>query len=207
MKGIKDKVKACTICEDLPLGPKPIFQFSPDAKILIAGQAPGQITHQRGRPFDDASGVRLREWLGVSEDVFYDDSLFAILPMGFCYPGKGKSGDLPPRPICAETWQHELLSKLSKLELVVVIGQYALHWHLGIKKSQAITPVVKNWNKYQKIDIKSSEKESKCVEKSVTYFPLPHPSPRNNIWLKKNPWFEQELLLDLHSKVAAVLAN
>ena len=204
MSKLSDQAKACTLCEDLPLGPKPIFQFSPNAKILIAGQAPGQITHQRGRPFDDASGVRLRQWLGVDEERFYGEQ-FAILPMGFCYPGKGKSGDLPPRPICAETWQHKLLAELKQLELVVVIGQYALQWHLGIKKSQAITPVVKNWSKYQQIDIKSSEKPDNGIENPVTYFPLPHPSPRNNIWLKKNPWFEQELLPELRTQVTQVL--
>ena len=204
MSKLSDQAKACTLCEDLPLGPKPIFQFSPNAKILIAGQAPGQITHQRGRPFDDASGVRLRQWLGVDEKTFYGEQ-FAILPMGFCYPGKGKSGDLPPRPICAETWQNKFLAELKQLELVVVIGQYALQWHLGIKKSQAITPVVKNWNKYQQIDIKSSEKSDNGIENPVTYFPLPHPSPRNNIWLKKNPWFEQELLPELRTQVTQVL--
>jgi uracil-DNA glycosylase len=206
-------VSACTLCEDLPLGPKPIFQFGPEAKILIAGQAPGQITHRRGRPFDDASGVRLRQWLGVDEATFYDSRHFAILPMGFCYPGKGKSGDLPPRPICAETWQHELLSQLKKLELVVVIGQYALQWHLGVKKSQAITPIVKNWRDYQKsskdrqINVKNTLNVDNGIGKPVSYFPLPHPSPRNNIWLKKNPWFEKELVPELQKKTADILAE
>ena len=206
MDKLSRKVSACTLCEDLPLGPKPIFQFGADAKILVAGQAPGQITHQRGRPFDDASGVRLRQWLGVDEDTFYDPSQFAVIPMGFCYPGKGKSGDLPPRPICAKTWQHELLGQLKQLELVVVIGQYALQWHLGVKRSQAITPVVKNWRHYQSIDVKCSENVDNGIENPVSYFPLPHPSPRNNIWLKKNPWFEKELVPELQAKVNQVLS-
>ncbi|WP_223669706.1 uracil-DNA glycosylase family protein [Kangiella shandongensis] len=200
-----DEVKACTICEDLPLGPKPIFQFGKNARVLIAGQAPGQITHGHGRPFDDASGVRLRQWLGVDEEAFYDPQQFAILPMGFCYPGKGKSGDLPPRPVCAQTWQHRLLKELADLELVVVIGHYALQWHLGVKKSQAITPVVKDWRKYQKIEVKSAKNIDNGIEKAVNYFPLPHPSPRNNIWLKKNPWFEQSLLPELQEKIATIL--
>ncbi|GAA0208823.1 uracil-DNA glycosylase family protein [Kangiella japonica] len=203
-----DEVLACTICDDLPLGPKPILQFHPDAKILIAGQAPGQVTHAKGRPFDDASGVRLRQWLGVDEETFYNPQQFAILPMGFCYPGKGKSGDLPPRPICAKTWQNKLLAQLKQLELVVVIGQYALQWHLGIKKSQTITPVVKGWQKFQNreydqlIDVKVDKSDKQLLMCSVSYFPLPHPSPRNNIWLKKNPWFEAELLPDLQKKIS-----
>lgn len=208
------EVSACTICDDLPLGPKPIFQFDQSAKILIAGQAPGQITHKKGRPFDDPSGVRLRQWLGVDEETFYDPTQITILPMGFCYPGKGKSGDLPPRPICAKTWQHLLLSQLKDLELVVVIGQYALEWHLGVKKSQALTPVVKNWREYQRNNVKSIEGANSDVksfdngiEKPVSYFPLPHPSPRNNIWLKKNPWFEEELLPELQLKVLAILVE
>ncbi|AKE53123.1 uracil-DNA glycosylase family protein [Kangiella geojedonensis] len=202
---VVEQARKCQLCDDLPLGPKPILQFSPDAKILIAGQAPGKITHERGRPFDDASGVRLREWLGVEETTFYDEKQFAILPMGFCYPGKGKSGDLPPRPICAQTWQHKLLGHLKELELVVVIGQYALQWHLGIKKSQAITPIVKDWAKYQEIDVKSSEGVDNGIKKAVTYFPLPHPSPRNNIWLKKNPWFRETLLSELQESVFKAL--
>jgi len=202
-----EDVRQCTICEDLPLGPKPILQFDPAAKILIAGQAPGQITHKKGRPFDDPSGVRLRQWLGVTEETFYDPKQFAILPMGFCYPGKGKSGDLPPRPICAKTWQHQLLTQLQDLELVVVIGQYALEWHLGIKKSQALTPVVKNWQEYQQINAKSLQGVDNGIENQVNYFPLPHPSPRNNIWLKKNPWFEEELLPILKEETATILTR
>ncbi|AOE50959.1 uracil-DNA glycosylase family protein [Kangiella sediminilitoris] len=201
------QVKGCTLCEDLPLGPKPIFQFNSKARILIAGQAPGRITHRRGRPFDDASGVRLRHWLGVDQDSFYKPEQFAILPMGFCYPGKGQSGDLPPRPECAKTWQHKLLKELKELELVVVIGKYALQWHLGIKRSQAITPVVKEWRKYHQIDINCYQNLGNGVEKTVTYFPLPHPSPRNNLWLKKNPWFQGELLPELRLAVQTALEN
>ncbi|RDX37029.1 uracil-DNA glycosylase family protein [Kangiella sp. HD9-110m-PIT-SAG07] len=201
-----EQARECRLCEDLPLGPKPILQFESAAKILIAGQAPGQVTHKKGRPFDDASGVRLRQWLGVDESTFYDPAQFAILPMGFCYPGKGKSGDLPPRPICAKTWQHKLLGQLKHLELVVVIGQYALEWHLGVKKSQALTPIVKNWREYQASNTKSNQSVDNGIEKNVSYFPLPHPSPRNNIWLKKNPWFEEALLPELKRKVIQVLS-
>lgn len=174
---------ACQICTPhLPLAPKPIIQFNPAARILIAGQAPGLRAHQSGRPFDDASGDRLKNWLGVSSDQFYDPQLFAILPMGFCYPGKGTSGDKPPRKECAATWRASLLDQLPQLSFTVVIGQYALAYHVGAD-SGSLTERVRQ----QALD-------------ETTLF-LPHPSPRNNIWLKKNPWFELEILPALKQKV------
>ena len=184
------EIQACKICADhLPLGPRPVFQIHPRARILIAGQAPGRKVHESGVPFDDASGNRLREWMGVTRDVFYDPEQVAILPMGFCYPGTGKSGDLPPRAECAPAWREQLLSRLSQLELTLVIGQYAQAYHLVEAKS-SLTEKVRAWRNYWPDTV-----------------PLPHPSPRNNIWLRRNPWFETDLLPVLRQRVAAVLSG
>ncbi len=184
------EVRACTICEaHLPLGPRPVLQLHPKARLLIAGQAPGKKVHESGVPFDDASGKRLREWMGVTRDVFYDPEQVAILPMGFCYPGTGKSGDLPPRAECAPAWREQLLSRLSQLELTLVIGQYAQAYHLDEAKS-SLTEKVRAWRNYWPGTV-----------------PLPHPSPRNNIWLRRNPWFETDLLPVLRQRVAAVLSG
>ena len=172
-----ESVRECRLCEkSLPLGPRPVLQIDPRARILIAGQAPGRRVHESGIPFDDASGDRLRDWLGVSSEVFYDPTRFAILPMGFCFPGTGKSGDLPPRPECAEAWRQTLLDSLEQLELTLLIGQYAQRWHLSNTKKN-LTETVRAWQDY-----------------GPGIIPLPHPSPRNNIWLKKNPWFAESLL-------------
>jgi uracil-DNA glycosylase len=187
-EALLSEVRRCKICEPhLPLGARPVLQLHPDARILIAGQAPGLKVHQSGIPFADASGDRLREWLGVSEEVFYDPHQIAILPMGFCYPGSGKSGDLPPRPECAATWRSRLLNVLTNLRLTIVIGQYALRYHLPQEKGN-LTEIVKNWQQY-----------------FPEVIPLPHPSPRNNRWLKKNPWFEAELLPTLRVTVKKAL--
>jgi len=175
-----DSVRQCRLCEEsLPLGPRPVLQIDPRARILIAGQAPGRRVHETGVPFEDPSGDRLREWLGISRDDFYDATIVAILPMGFCYPGTGKSGDLPPRPECAEAWRRELLEQLPKIELTLVIGQYAQKWHLPHLEKN-LTETVRAWKDY-----------------GDSVMPLPHPSPRNNIWLKKNPWFADLLLPEL----------
>jgi uracil-DNA glycosylase len=184
------EVRACTICaEHLALGPRPIVQVHSMARILIVGQAPGRKVHATGIPFQDASGERLRAWLGVSSEVFYDEQQIAILPMGFCYPGTGKSGDLPPRPECAPAWRALLLSHLKNLELTLVIGQYAQGYHLP-NDSGSVTDAVQAWREhYPKV------------------VPLPHPSPRNNLWLKRNPWFEQELLPALQNRVSQVLTT
>lgn len=182
-------VRACRICEDLPLGPNPIFQYSTDAKILIAGQAPGRKAHEKGIPFSDPSGVRLRQWLGVSDDEFYDPSLFAIVPMGFCYPGTGSGGDLPPRTECAEAWRDKLLAGLPNLSLVLVIGQYAMDWHLKDKKQKTLTATVKLWRDFW-----------------PDVLPLPHPSPRNLRWFKQNPFFEEEIIPQLQKRVLELKA-
>lgn len=178
-------IRACTLCaEHLPLGPRPVLQISRTARILIAGQAPGRKVHASGIPFDDASGERLRDWMGIDRETFYDASRVAILPMGFCYPGTGKSGDLPPRPECAATWRENVLTELRAVKLTLVIGQYAMAWHLGPRGKPTLTETVQAWHSYL-----------------PDFLPLPHPSPRNNIWLKRNPWFEQNVLPELRRKV------
>ncbi len=182
------EVRACTLCaEHLPYGPRPVLQVHPDARILIAGQAPGRKVHESGVPFEDASGDRLREWMGVDRQTFYDPAKVAILPMGFCYPGTGKSGDLPPRPECAPAWREKLLASLPDVQLTLVIGRYAQEYHLG-KTKDSLTDVVRNWRNHW-----------------PRLVPMPHPSPRNNIWLRKNPWFEEELLPALRDRVREVL--
>ena len=186
---IVGKARACRLCAaHLPLGPRPVFQVDAKAKILIAGQAPGRRVHETGIPFNDPSGERLRAWMGVDAATFYDPRKIAILPMGFCYPGTGKSGDLPPRPECAAEWRAPLLKLLSSTELTLVIGQYALDWHLKDTQKGSLTETVQNWKQYW-----------------PAILPLPHPSPRNNIWLKKNPWFEAEILPMLKQKVGSLL--
>ena len=164
------------------------MQASSKAKILIAGQAPGKRVHQTGIPFDDPSGDRLREWMGVSHETFYNEKEIAILPMGFCYPGKGKSGDLPPRKECAEEWRKKLLERLQNVELTLVIGRYALKYHIPDAKG-SLTDVVKTWGDF-----------------FPHVLPLPHPSPRNNIWLKRNAWFQTDVLPALRRRVSKVLA-
>lgn len=184
------RVRACQLCAtSLPLGPRPVLQVGSGAKILIAGQAPGRKVHESGVPFDDASGERLRAWMGVDAATFYDPDKIAILPMGFCYPGTGASGDLPPRPECAPAWRDALLALMPSIELTLVIGQYAIDWHLRPGRGVSLTETVRNWR-----------------HDWPTRLPLPHPSPRNNIWLKKNPWFEVEVLPALQGRIAAVLA-
>jgi uracil-DNA glycosylase len=182
------EVRACTLCADqLPLGPRPVFQLHPAARILIAAQAPGRKVHETGIPFNDASGDRLRNWLGVTREQFYDPRVFAIVPMGLCYPGKGKSGDLPPRPECAPQWRVPLLQRLRCLQLTLVIGQYAAAYHLPQERS-GLTTAVRNWREYW-----------------PALVPLPHPSPSNNRWLARNRWFEDEFVPMLRARVAEVL--
>ncbi len=188
ISSVLKSARACSACKDLALGPKPIFQIKPEAKILIAGQAPGRKTHVKGIPFDDPSGERLRDWMGIDRETFYDDSSIAILPMAFCYPGTGKSGDLPPPDLCAELWREQLLGCLSNIELSLVIGQYALDWHLGEKQHRTLTDTVSHWEDYW-----------------PAILPMPHPSPRNNRWLKVNPWFSQDVLPELKKQVASLL--
>lgn len=181
-------VRACTICAArLKHGVRPVLQIHPAARVLIAGQAPGSKVHASGVPFDDPSGNQLREWMGVTRETFYDPKQIAILPMGFCFPGSGKTGDLPPRPECAPAWRAQLLSKLPHLELTIVLGQYAQAYHLG-DGDRPLTETVKAWRSYGPAAI-----------------PLPHPSPRNNIWLRRNPWFEAEVIPTLRRRVSAAL--
>lgn len=188
--GLLDEVRACTLCAaHLPEGPRPVLQLHPDARLLIAGQAPGRRVHASGVPFDDPSGERLRDWLGVTRETFYDAARVAILPMGFCYPGTGRSGDLPPRPECAEHWRARLLDTLRRCELTLVIGRYAQAWHLPDAPA-TLTEAVRAWRDH-----------------APAVFPLPHPSPRNNRWLKQNPWFESELLPELRVQVSRALAK
>lgn len=179
------EARTCNICKDLPLGPRPVFQVSNTAKILIAAQAPGIRVHKSGKPFTDPSGDRLREWMGIEPEIFYDPSQIAILPMGFCYPGTGKSGDLPPRKECAPAWRTRLLATMPDIKLTLVIGQYAQKWHLEGQQKRNLTETVQFWKNYEEQNI----------------IPLPHPSPRNNIWLKKNPWFNDELIPVLRMRV------
>ena len=183
------EIKACRLCAaDLPLGPNPVVRAESSATILIAGQAPGTAVHKTSIPFNDPSGNRLRNWMGITNEQFYDQSKVAIVPMGFCYPGKGKSGDLPPRKECSQTWHQRLLKLLPNLELVLPIGQYAHAYYLGEQRKKNLTETVKAWRDF-----------------SPQYIPLPHPSPRNNIWLKKNAWFELEVIPYLRRRIKTVI--
>ncbi|HVI53750.1 MAG TPA: uracil-DNA glycosylase family protein [Luteibacter sp.] len=185
-----DDVRACTLCAPhLPLGPRPVVQMSASSRILIAGQAPGRKVHETGIPFNDVSGDRLRQWLGLSREDFYDPTKLAILGMGFCFPGTGKSGDLPPRPECAPTWRAPLLAHLKNVRLTLVLGHYAMAYHLP-GRGKTLTDVVTGWRRDW-----------------PSIVPLPHPSPRNQAWLKRNPWFERDLLPVLRSRVAEVLRD
>lgn len=183
-------VRACTVCEaNLPAGPRPVLQAHAAARVLIAAQAPGRKVHATGVPFDDASGERLRDWLGLTRDTFYDARQVAILPMAFCYPGQGRSGDLPPRPECAARWRAPLLAQLTRVRLTLVIGQYAQRYHLPELAHQSMSDIV--------------EQGPHTLWPDVV--PLPHPSPRNNIWLKRHPWFESRLLPALRPLVQRAL--
>jgi uracil-DNA glycosylase len=189
LEQLMEQMRACAICADLPLGPRPLFKLDARARVLIAGQAPGRITHQKGIPFDDPSGNRLRDWLGVTRDVFYNDPRIAILPMGLCFPGNGKSGDLPPRVECAPAWRDQALAMMPDLELILIIGRYAIDWHVPDAKGQSITALASNW-------------QATWPDQLV----MPHPSPRNNRWLKTNPWFEVDVIPALRKRVAGILS-
>lgn len=188
LAGLLSEIRACTICTGLPLGPKPLVQADSAAPILLVGQAPGSKTHEKGRPFDDVSGKRLRDWLDVTEEQFYDPRRFAIVPMGFCFPGTGKGGDMPPRPECAPAWRKPLLEALPNIRLTLVLGQHAMNWHLGERKSRTLTDTVKRWREFW-----------------PELLPLPHPSPRNIRWFKANPWFETDVIPVLQDRVRELI--
>lgn len=175
-------INGCTQCKQcLPFPPKPTLRIHENAQLLIIGQAPGIRVQQSGIPWNDASGNRLRTWLHLSSDQFYDTTNIAIMPMGFCYPGKGKGGDLPPRPECAPLWHQEIRAYLPKIKLSLLIGQYAQAYYLGDLRKKNLTETVKAWREYLPLG----------------FFPLVHPSPRNQRWLKNNPWFEKEVVPEL----------
>jgi len=185
------EIRGCKVCERfLPNAPRPIIQASTKSKILIIGQAPGQKVQTSGIPWDDKSGDELRRWLNVSKEQFYDPVLSALMPMGFCYPGKGSSGDLPPRPECAPLWHGKIVSQMKHVKLIILIGQYAQKFYLGKDFNPSITENIKNFNKFL-----------------PTYLPLVHPSPRNRIWQKKNPWFENEVLPVLRENIKKIVKS
>jgi len=189
MKQLLKEIRSCTVCSSFfDHGPRPVIHASASAKLLIIGQAPGRKVHESGIPWDDASGRNLRSWLGISDQEFYNEKLVALVPMGFCYPGSGKSGDLPPRPECAPLWHDRVLNECKSIRLTLLIGQYAQKYYLGNTAKANLTETVKAYQDYL-----------------PTYLPLPHPSPRNRIWMKKNPWFEKELLLELKRQVSKFL--
>lgn len=187
---LKSAIKKCQICaSSFSHSPNPVFGFNQQSRIIIIGQAPGSKVHRSGIPWQDKSGENLRSWMDVSEEQFYDESNFAILPMGFCYPGKGKSGDLPPRKECAPQWHSEIFSHLENIQLTLLIGQYAQKYYLKDKVGKNLTASVQNFRNYL-----------------PQYFVLPHPSPRNNIWQKKNPWFSNEVIPELQLLVNKILS-
>ncbi len=184
------EIRACRLCESqLPLGANPVLRAAESARLLVVGQAPGTRVHHSGIPWNDSSGIRLRHWLGIERERFYDTRDIAIVPMGFCYPGSGSSGDLPPRPECSKTWHPKLLPLLPKVQLTLLIGHYAQAYFLGAERGRTLTDTVRDWQRYL-----------------PKYLPMPHPSPRNQLWLRSNPWFEADLVPELRRRVAEVLA-
>ena len=191
LEALLTAVRGCRACEaHLPLGPRPVLAAAATARILVVGQAPGLRVHQTGIPWNDASGERLRGWMGVDGAAFYDASRIAIIPMGYCYPGRGTGGDKPPRLECATLWLDLLLARLPHIELTLLIGQYAQRHFLGRRRKDSLAETTKRWREY-----------------APAYFPLPHPSPRNQPWLKRNPWFEQRLVPELRRRVGALCRN
>lgn len=191
LEGLLTAVRSCRACEvDLPLGPRPVLSASATARILVVGQAPGVRVHLTGIPWDDASGARLRGWMGVDEDAFHDESRIAIIPIGFCYPGRGRGGDLPPRRECAALWLDQLLARLPRIELTMLVGQHAQRRFLGPRRKPSLAETVKAWREY-----------------APQYLPLPHPSPRNQPWFRQHPWFERQLVPVLRAQINAFSAR
>ncbi len=187
LESLLTEVRSCQICVSSIPAPNPVLRASATARVLVIGQAPGTKVHASGVPWNDASGKRLREWMGITDDEFYDDALVAIVPMGFCYPGKGKSGDLPPRPECAPQWHTAILERLPQIRCTLLIGQYAQNYYLPAKY-KSLTERVHDWQKF-----------------APSNYVLPHPSPRNFVWLRKNPWFEREAVPHLRKTVRSIL--
>lgn len=182
-------ISKCDVCTaKLELGPRPIVAAKVSSKIVIIGQAPGSIVHRTGIPWDDKSGENLRSWMGVNTEMFYNSKQIALVPMGFCYPGKGKSGDLPPTKECAPLWHNKLLTKIENVQLILLIGKYAQEYYLGNRLEKTLTDTVKSYKEYL-----------------PEFFVLPHPSPRNNIWQAKNEWFKKEVIPELQIKVKNIL--
>jgi uracil-DNA glycosylase family 4 len=189
MNNLLQDIRNCKVCEKhLEYGVNPIMAASPNSKIVLIGQAPGRIVHNSGIPWNDKSGDNLRNWLGIDKSKFYDTDLIALIPMGFCYPGTGKTGDLPPRPECAPLWHNQLFAFMPKVELILLVGQYAQNYYLGKAAKATLTETVAHFDTYL-----------------PQYFPLPHPSPRNNIWQAKNSWFASDVLPELKNRVEAVI--
>jgi uracil-DNA glycosylase len=190
LEALLREVRACTACaEHLPLGPNPVLRAGPTARILIVGQAPGTRVHHTGIPWNDPSGDRLRDWLQFDRALFYNSARIAIIPMGFCYPGRGASGDLPPRPECAPLWHPRLLAELPDLQLKLLVGKYAQDYYLGTRR-QSLATTVRQFSQYL-----------------PEFFPLPHPSPRNIRWFRNHPWFETEVLPALQTRVRPVMGQ
>jgi uracil-DNA glycosylase len=188
MKTLLRGIAKCTVCAArLPHGPRPVLVASAKSRVVIIGQAPGRKVHESGVPWQDQSGDTLRAWLGVDVKTFYDPSFFALMPMGFCYPGAGTSGDLPPRPECAPLWHPSLLAHMKFVQLTLLIGQYSQAYYLGEDAGENLTETVRRHREFL-----------------PRFLPLPHPSPRNRIWLKKNPWFEKEVLPVLKKQIARI---
>lgn len=191
MEDLLREIRKCDVCKaHLPLGPRPIVAGAKNSKIVLVSQAPGRLAHEHNKAWDDPSGRKLREWLGVTEGEFYDPDNFAILPMGFCFPGKGKTGDLPPRKECAPLWHDTFWESLENVKLVVVIGKYAQDRYLGEISKGNLTHNVRQFADFL-----------------PKYFPLPHPSPVNRFWMAKNPWFDKEVLPNLQAVVSKVLGR
>ncbi|WP_150525086.1 uracil-DNA glycosylase family protein [Roseibium sediminis] len=199
LSGLLEDIRNCRICVEnpqkspLPHEPRPVLQVSASARLCICGQAPGTRVHKSGRPFTDPSGDRLRDWMGIGEDIFYDADKLAIIPMGFCFPGlDAKGGDLPPRTECRAAWHDRLFALVPQVELILVIGQYAQAYHLGKDRRKSLTETVADWRDFWDRDRAEGQRR---------ILPLPHPSWRNNAWIKKNPWFESQLLPVLRQEV------
>jgi uracil-DNA glycosylase len=217
LKTLLAQVRACTACAPhLPHEPRPVLRAAATARLLIVGQAPGRKVHETGIPWNDPSGDRLRSWLGMDRDTFYDESRIAIIPTGLCFPGTGKGGDLPPRPECAPLWHPPLLAELPDIRLTLLIGQYAQAYYLGPRCKKTLTETVAAWREYLTVEEMTGRPEFPRPPRRAEaarrppgdgpFLPLPHPSPRNQMWLKRNPWFERDLLPVLREKVAQALA-